>query len=162
MPVYEFYCDVCHTIFNFLSRRPAVDKRPPCPRCGKSELERQVSCFALSRGRTDEGEDGVANLDEAALEKAMATLAGEMQGIDENDPRQMARFMRRMAETTGMNLGQEMEEAMRRLEKGEDPEMIEEEMGELFADETLFTGKGITSLKRRLVPPAHDETLYPL
>jgi putative FmdB family regulatory protein len=163
MPVYEFYCSDCHTIFNFLSRRVNTDKRPACPRCSRPELERQVSRFAFSRGRTEEPEsEGMPDLDESRLEKAMMSLAGEMEGIDENDPRQMARFMRKFSAATGMNLGDGFQEAMRRLEAGEDPELIEQEMGDLFDGENPFPGQGMKRIRRKYVPPAHDETLYTL
>ncbi|AJE02716.1 FmdB family zinc ribbon protein [Geobacter pickeringii] len=162
MPVYEFYCRDCHTIFNFLSRRVNTDRHPSCPRCGRPDLERQVSHFAISRGQSEEPAEGVPDLDGEKLEKAMMGLAGEMEGMDENDPRAMARLMRRLQETTGMNLGTGFEEALRRLEAGEDPEKIEEQMGELFDEETLFTKEGIHGLKRKYTPPAHDDTLYTL
>ncbi len=164
MPVYEFYCADCHTIFNFLSRRVNIDKQPDCPKCRRPGLSRQVSRFAISRGQKEEpAADGMPDIDEARLEKAMMGLAGEMEGMDENDPRQMARFMRRLSDATGMNLGSGFEEAMRRLEAGEDPEKLEEEMGELFSDENmdnLFSREGIKGLKRKYTPPAHDDTLY--
>src|SRR5512145_2951909 len=132
MPVYEFYCPDCHTIFNFLSRRVNTGTHPDCPRCSRPGLERQVSNFAISKGRGDEAGDGMPDIDEARLEKALMGMAGEMEGIDENDPRQMARMMRRLSEATGMNLGSGFDEAIRRLESGEDPEKIEEEMGDIL------------------------------
>ncbi len=162
MPVYEFYCSDCHTIFNFLSRRVNTEKRPDCPRCGRPRLERQVSRFAYSKGREEEPVDGMPDLDESRMEKAMETLAGEMEGIDENDPRQMARFMRKFKDATGMDLGSGMEEAISRLEAGEDPERIEEEMGDLFDAENPFAGGGVKGLKRKFTPPAHDDKLYTL
>lgn len=162
MPVYEFYCSDCHVIFNFLSRRINTAKRPDCPKCGKSELERRVSFFAVSKGRKEEPVEGMPDMDEEKMEKAMIAMAGEMEGLDENDPRQMARFMRKFSDLTGMNLGSGAEEAMRRLEAGEDPEKIEEELGDIFdADNPLAEG-GVKGLKRRLIPPAHDDTLYSL
>ncbi len=162
MPVYEFYCIDCHTIFNFLSRRVNVDKRPACPRCGRPELDRRVSLFAVSKGRKEEPVDGMPDLDEEKLEKAMMGLAGEMEGIDENDPRQLARLMRRLKDATGLNLGEGMEEAIRRLEAGEDPETLEAEMGDLIDENNPFSVEGIKGLRRRVAPPAHDDTLYPL
>lgn len=162
MPVYEFYCADCHTIFNFLSRRVNTERRPDCPRCGRTGLERQVSHFAISRGRTEEPVEGMPDLDEEKMERAMMGLAGEMEGMDENDPRQMARFMRKLQEATGMSLGSGFEEAMRRLEGGEDPEKIEEEMGDLFDAENPFGREGIKGLRRKYTPPAHDDTLHVL
>ena len=162
MPVYEFYCRDCHTIFNFLSRRVNNDRRPECPRCGRPELERQVSAFAVSKGRTDEPAEGMPDLDEAKLEKAMQALAGEMANVNEEDPQQMARFMRRLTEATGLHLGGGMDEAIRRLEAGEDPEKIEAELGGVFDEENPFGVDRLKGLKRKYTPPAHDETLYPL
>ncbi len=162
MPVYEFYCGACHTIFNFIASRVNTEKRPDCPKCGRPQLERQVSLFAISRGRKEEPVEGMPELDEGQMERAMMSLAGEMGNLDEEDPRQMARFMRRFSEMTGMSLGEGMEEAMRRLEAGEDPEAIEEELGDVFDEENPFGREGIKGLRRKYVPPAHDETLYRL
>jgi hypothetical protein len=56
-----------------------------------------------------------------------------------------------------------MEEAIRRMEAGEDPEQIEEEMGDLLEEEDpLFTkgGSGLKALRRRIRPPSMDATLY--
>ena len=92
----------------------------------------------------------------------MMGLAGEMEGVDENDPRQMARVVRRLTEATGVAVGGEMEEALRRLERGEDPEKIEEELGDLLEGDNLFGKEGLKGLKRRLAPPVHDDTLYRL
>ncbi len=162
MPVYEFYCSECHRIFNFLSRQVNTEKRPDCPRCGRSELERRVSLFAISRGMEEETIQGMPDLDEEKMERAMMSLAGEMEGMDEDDPRQMAHMMRRLSESAGMDLGSGMEEAMRRLEAGEDPEKIEEEMGDLFDEENPFSREKIKGLRRKYVPPAQDEALYAL
>jgi putative FmdB family regulatory protein len=161
MPVYEFYCADCHTIFNFLSRRVNTEKRPDCPRCGRPGLERQVSFFAVSRGQKDEPSEELPDLDGAKLEKALQSLAGEMEGVSEDDPRQMARIMRKLSEATGMKLGSGMEEAISRLAAGEDPEAIEAELGELINGENPFAG-GIKGLKRKFTPPDHDDTLHVL
>lgn len=166
MPVYEFYCSQCHTVFNFLARTASPEKRPACPKCCKPELERKVSGFAISRGRKDEpSADGMPDIDEARLEKALMGMAGEMEGMDENDPRQMAKVMRRLSEATGMNLGSGFDEAISRLESGEDPEKIEADMGDLLGDdniENMFSKEGIKGLQRRYSPPSHDDTLYRL
>ncbi len=56
-----------------------------------------------------------------------------------------------------------MDEAIRRLEAGEDPESLEQEMDNLFDEsnmDALFGKGGLKGLKNRLSPPAHDDTLY--
>jgi putative FmdB family regulatory protein len=162
MPVYEFYCPDCHAIFTFLSRRVNKDKRPACPRCGRPELERQVSLFTVSSGQKDAPVDDMPELDEDRMERVMAALAGEMDRVDENDPRQMACFMRRFCEASGLDLGSEVEEAIRRLEAGEDPEKIGEDIVSLLDDECPVGRAAAKKLKRRFVAPERDETLYVL
>ena len=158
MPIYEFYCGDCHTIFNFLARTISK-KRPACPRCAKPGLERRASAFAISTGRTEETAPELGDLDEASLERAMSELAGDAERMDENDPKAVAAMMRKLVERTGMPLGDGMDEAIRRLESGEDPERIEEEIGDLLDTEPIERIRGLT---RRLRPPGVDATLYEL
>jgi hypothetical protein len=49
--------------------------------------------------------------------------------VDENDPKAMARMMRRMSELTGEKIDGEMEEIVRKLEEGADPEALEDALG---------------------------------
>lgn len=171
MPIYEFYCRDCHTVFNFFARRVNTATRPSCPRCGRPKLEREVSRFAVARGAREPaaagGEDDLPpGLDEAKLERVMAELEREADSLDEDDPRQAAQLMRKLHERTGMPLTGKMEEAMRRMEAGEDPDQIEQEMGDfLDGGETLpgtETGGRLRGLANRLRAPAVDETLYDL
>lgn len=169
MPIYEFYCSDCHTVFNFLSRSINTTKRPACPRCGRPELERRVSRFAISKGRSDtptpESEGLPAGMDESKMEQAMEELARDADGIDEENPQQMARMLRKLCESSGMPFGGKMEEAIRRLESGEDPDKIEEELGDFLDEEELFPGGGgggLRGLSHKRKPPRVDETLYDL
>jgi putative FmdB family regulatory protein len=169
MPIYEFYCVDCHTVYSFLSRSVNTTKRPECPRCGRPKLERRVSRFAISKGQTKppESDQAMPDLDESKMEQAMEQLAGEAEGMNEDDPRQMARMMRKLYEGAGLPLNEKMEEAVRRLEAGEDPEKIEDEMGD-FLDEDPLLGGGeggagagaLRGLSRKLKPPNVDETIY--
>ncbi len=161
MPVYEFYCADCHAIFNFFSRRVNTHKSPSCPRCSEPGLKKLVSNFAISRNLQEQS-DGMPELDESKMEQAMLALAGEMENMNEDDPKAMAKFMRRFSSMTGMDLGDGAEEALSRLEAGEDPDQIEAEMGDLFDGDNLFSQKKLKGLKKKYLPPEHDETLYSL
>jgi putative FmdB family regulatory protein len=163
MPIYEFYCRRCNTIYSFFSKTINTDKVPNCPRCKRLKLKRQMSIFASGSGRKDEAaDDGMPPIDEAKMEKAAAMLAGEADKINEDDPRQAAMLMRKLSDATGMNLGPGMEEALSRMERGEDPEKIEAEMGDILEGEEPFTFGD----KRKKGPskprPRIDETLYDL
>ena len=164
MPVYEFYCQQCNMIFNFLSTRVNTTTRPDCPKCGAKELERQVSKFAvIGKAREEDGDDPFNGMDESKMEQAMASLMSEAEGMNEDDPRQVAQLMRKFTDKTGIRLGDSMEEALGRMEQGEDPEQVEREMGDLLEGDDAFTFEG---LKKRVAgrkrPPVHDEKLYPL
>ncbi|MFV1965080.1 MAG: FmdB family zinc ribbon protein [Pirellulaceae bacterium] len=168
MPIYEFYCSDCHAIFNFFARSMHVSKRPGCPRCARPKLERKISRFAIGRGAANESDedDLPPGFDETKMEQAMEMLAREADGVDEDDPRQAGRMLRKLYEATGMGLDDRMEEAIRRMESGEDPDKIEEEMGDLFDEnEDPFSRDsegGLRGLAKKLRPPEVDETLYDL
>ncbi len=171
MPIYEFYCPHCHRLFNFLSRSVNTERVPLCPRCQGKDLARRVSAFAISKRRKEEpvrASGPGPDLDEARLERVMESMAGEMAGIDENDPRQGASFMRRMFEAAGVPVAGGMEEALRRMEAGEDPEKVEAEMGDVFDTDPFSAlgekdpgeaARGLAALRRRL-PPSLDPELH--
>lgn len=51
--------------------------------------------------------------------------------LDENDPRSVGRWMRRMSDELGEPMDDEFREVVDRLEAGEDPEAIEQSMPDL-------------------------------
>ena len=178
MPIYEFYCRHCHRVMSFLSRAVTTDKTPPCPHCGRSDLTRRASSFAISKGRKEEPRPEAPpgpGIDESRLEKAMESLAGDLDSLDENDPKQGASLMRRLFSATGMPIKGGMQEALKRMEAGEDPEKIEEEMGDVLeqdpfggllgdeegaSDKEPGAGKKGLGRLRRMLPPTHDPELY--
>ena len=164
MPIYEFFCDRCNTIFSFFSRTVNTTKVPACPRCGKSRLDRRMSSFAVTGRAREQDPAEDFPMDEQAMEKAMDLLAGEAGKLDEDDPRQAARLMRRFTEMTGMELGEGMQEALRRMEQGEDPDRIEDELADVLENEEPFmpAGRCRRAGSSRSRPPVRDETLYEL
>jgi len=170
MPIYEFYCPDCHTVFSFFSATVDTAARPACPKCGRPDLGRRPSRFAtLSAGRAEEGEadadDPFAGVDEARMERAMEELGAEFEGMGDDaepDPRQMSRLLRRFSEVTGLEAGPKLREMLDRLERGEDPEALEAEMGGDEGDDDL---SDFFALKKRLAGgraarPKVDETLH--
>jgi putative FmdB family regulatory protein len=164
MPIYEFYCKDCNTIFNFFSRTVNTKKKPKCPKCKKKTLSRQVSLFSFTGKAKEDSDIEDLPFDESKMEQAMKMLAGEADKIDEEDPRQAANLMRKLSDMTGLKLGQGMEEALSRMESGEDPEKLEAEMGDLLEDEDPFIlpGKKGKDVKAKRPAPLRDETLYDL
>ncbi len=123
-----------------------------------------MSAFAFTGKARETGDGEDLPFDEGKMEKAMQMLASEADRVNEDDPRQAAYLMRKLTDMTGMELGAGMEEALRRMERGEDPEQVEAEMGDLLEGEDPFMfsekkGKGETAAR---LAPMRDETLYDL
>ncbi len=163
MPIYEFFCPDCNTVFNFFAGRINTEKCPDCPKCGRQKIEKMMSSFAVIGQAKEESNDPFAGLDETKMERAFEGLMKETEHINEDDPRQMAALMRKFTDQTGISLGGNMEEAMARMEAGEDPDQIEREMGDLLEGDDAFSletvKKKVRSQKKL---PLHDEKLYEL
>ncbi len=161
MPIYEFFCFECNTVFKFLSRSVNTEKKPSCPRCKKDILERQVSVFATPGG-AKESDDPMENLpvDESKMESAMEKLVGEAENINEEDPRQAARLMQKFSAMTGLKYNDSIEEALSRMEAGEDMENIESQMGDSLDGEDPFIVQGKKGGSAARKPPQYDDTLY--
>ena len=168
MPIYEYYCADCHTLFSFLARSTSNQAEPACPRCKRQPLEKKLSRFAISKGRGESPSPSElgGGLDDDRMESAMMSMADKLESIDDQDPRAMATAMRELFQASGMEPNEAIQEAMRRMEAGADPDQIEEELGaELDASDLAdfsanSAGKGLGS--RRLEPPNVDPGLYDL
>lgn len=139
MPIYEFACPKCRKIFSFLSKRINPEGLPTCPKCGNKNLERVMSRFATPRGlkepsqTTEDDGPPLPDVDEARMERTMAEIERDMEYLDENNPRHMAHVMKKMKDALPPGLmPKELDVAIKRLEKGEDPEKIEEDMGDVL------------------------------
>jgi len=163
MPIYEFYCGKCNTLYNFYSRSVNTTKIPSCPKCKNVKLSRQMSVFAALTGKAgeDTDEDPLRGIDESKMEKAMMQLASEAEKIKDDDPKAAAQLMRKLSDTAGLKLGDGFEEALQRLEQGDDPDKIDQEMGDILSAEDPF-GEKKRSNKRASRKPRQDETLYDL
>ena len=161
MPIYEFFCRECNTIFNFYSSRINTSKIPACPKCSRP-LKKMLSSFATVGKAKEPADEGMPpGFDESKMERALGELAQEAEKMNEEDPKAMAHLMRRFSDKTGLVLNENMEQALSRLEAGEDPAQIEREMGDVFEGEDALpfefkqAGKNV---KQKV--PARDETLY--
>src|SRR5262249_20848015 len=98
MPIYEYECGGCRRRVSLLVRSFAADASPRCPRCGSSALSRLMSRFATVKS------------EDARLE----SLGDPSQygDLDENDPKSVARFMKRMGQEMGEDLGDDLDAAM--------------------------------------------------
>jgi putative FmdB family regulatory protein len=165
VPIFEFLCPACNRIYSFLSLSTTPSRQPVCPRCGAANLARVPSAFAVSAGkktREEKPKESGGAQDEASMarmEREMMRMTGELGEKDAEDPRAMARMMRRLAEVSGEKMTPTMEEMFRRLEAGEDPDSLEDELGpQLEAEMGEESGEGGDEGGA----PTRDEGLYSL
>ncbi len=119
MPIYEYRCLKCRRQVTIMVRSfsEAESVQPRCTHCGHTELARLVSRVAVVRSEE-------ARLDALADDSSLADL-------DENDPRSMARWMKKMSAEVGEDMGDEFHEVVDRLESGQSPEEVEAAMPDL-------------------------------
>ena len=139
MPIYEFACPKCRKIYSFLSKGVNPSHSPACPKCGNKKLEKQLSRFAMTKGLKEPSAGGAGegepmpDFDDPKIAAAMNELERDIDHLDEHNPKHMPHMMKKMKEAMPPGtLPKEMDDAIKRLEAGEDPEKIEEEMGDIF------------------------------
>lgn len=135
MPIYEYYCPDNHTIYQFYAKTLAQGQTTPkCPDNPAFRMQKKVSAFAITKGGSREEPAAPAGeasdpAEDARMDAAIDEMEKEFSSVDENDPKAMARMMRRMSEVSGEKLEGEMEEMVRKLEEGADPDSLEEMLG---------------------------------
>ena len=102
MPIYEYRCQGCGKRTSVFVRSMSTAVRAKCEHCGSSRLSRLISRVTVARSRG--GDDA---FDE-----------GMLAGVDENDPRSMARFARHMRDEMGEEMGPEFDQAIEQMEQG--------------------------------------------
>ncbi|MBI4012269.1 MAG: zinc ribbon domain-containing protein [Candidatus Rokubacteria bacterium] len=96
MPIYEYLCADCRRRVSLLVMRISDPGTPHCPRCGGERLTRLMSRFATIRSEDDR----------------LESLAdpGQLGDLDENDPRSVARWMKKMGGELGEDVGEDWDQ----------------------------------------------------
>ncbi len=108
MPIYEYQCHACHGRFQKLVRGFSDPVDLACPRCQSVDLKRLVSQVAQLHS-----------------DQAKAEMLGDdrmLAGLDENDPRSVAKWAKQLGQTIGEDAGADWNEMV--------DQMIEEELGD--------------------------------
>ena len=107
MPIYEYQCEKCRRTTSVLTTRVSEKVEAVCKHCGSVKLRRLMSRFAMPRSE----------------ESRMESLGdpSRMGDVDENDPKSVARMMKRMGSEMGDEFsGPEFDEAVEALENDGD------------------------------------------
>ncbi len=131
MPIYEYRCRQCGQKSSFLLLSIKSEFDPRCQHCGGTDLVRLVSRVAILKSE----EDRLESL-------ADPSKLGE---FDENDPKSLARWLKKFGREMGDELGpdfdEEIDRAMAEAEKAEAGEELSDEESDLsFSDYDYFPG----------------------
>jgi len=97
MPIFEFTCGACRKRFSALVGVVANPKPLACPRCGGTDLNKEVSRFSRVRSEDD----------------ALESLADESAyGDIENDPKAMRRWVKDMGKAMDEDMDEDLEQAL--------------------------------------------------
>jgi putative FmdB family regulatory protein len=130
MPIYEYRCTECgQKARKFWRTFSDIDERSlKCPRCGTYNFQRLISRVAVIRSEESRLE-GLAD-------------PSSLAGLDEDDPKSIARWMRKMSKQVGEEMPAEFDEVIDRLEAGQSPEEIEASMPEFSEGMGNMAGRG--------------------
>lgn len=118
MPVYNYRCQECRKKFEHRLTYAEYDTfLPICPACGSKNIQRIIHPVRVAT-------NDIARLSQMADPGNMAAL--------EDDPRRLGKMMKDMREQVGADdLPGEFDEVVDRLEKGQTPDEIENDLPEL-------------------------------
>jgi putative FmdB family regulatory protein len=152
MPVYEFYCEPCHTIFSFYSKTVRSSKdNPVCPRCS-GDLKKRVTGFSVleSSKRVRSLEDLPFN--QQRLTDGMKKFRAEHERIQDENPARAAGMMKNFSRWLGnVHLEEDKKRAMQRVLDSEGS------LEQKFCELESLAGEGD---EPQLDEPRRDEHLY--
>ena len=129
MPNYEFRCLNCRRRFEVFFTYQEYGSRPVvCPHCQSDQVQRKIGRIRVAR--SDE-----SRLENMADPSALAGL--------EDDPKALGRMMRQMSHEVGEEMGPEFDEVVGRLEAGQNPDQIEQDLPDLGGGEGPDMGMGM-------------------
>ena len=125
MPTYDFICNNCNQRFDvFLTFAEYGKKTVKCTHCKSKNVRRRMTKVRIAKS------------DDSRME----SMADEFSGFEnmDDDPKEMARVMKKMGREMGEELPPEFNEVVDRLESGQSPDEIESaipDLGNVGADD---------------------------
>ena len=125
MPTYDFICNKCNQRFDvFLTFAEYGKKKVSCTHCKSQNVRRRMTKVRIAKSD----------------DSRMSSMADDFAGFEsmDDDPKEMARMMKKMGNEMGDELPPEFNEVVDRLESGQSPDEIESaipELGDVGADD---------------------------
>jgi putative FmdB family regulatory protein len=127
MPIYEYICPNCNGRFQKLVQGFSDPIGLACPRCGSADVRRAISRVAIVKSE-DSRFESLAD-------------PSKLAGLDENDPRSIARWAKNLGKELGEEAGDDWDELV--------DQMMEEELNGEGEDE----GEGDVANGKRAKKP---------
>jgi putative FmdB family regulatory protein len=125
MPTYDYICNNCDQRFDvFMTFAEYGKKKISCSHCGSKKVRRKMTKVRIAKSE----------------ESRMEAMESDFSGIEnmDDDPKEMARMMKKMGNEMGEELPPEFNEVVDRLESGQSPDEIESaipDLGDVGADD---------------------------
>ena len=176
MPIYEFACPDCRTLFQFFSRRVNTETVPSCPKCGQP-LAKQISLFQAKSGNGDADPFGLAgdgcdddtagapdfDAGDERIAGALEEMGSKIDTMDDTDSAGAAKLMQEFSQKSGVKFNKDVNEALSRIASGEDADTVASQMGDALESANPFDtsgSKGGLGGGARPHPFTKDPTLY--
>ncbi len=115
MPTYDFICNTCEKRFEVFQTFSEYGKKTVhCTHCNSENVRRRMTKVRIAKSessRIETATDGLAGMEEIG-----------------DDPKALARMMKKMGNEMGEDIPTEFNEVVDRLEAGQTPEEIESAM----------------------------------
>jgi len=120
MPIYEYLCRECGKKSTYITLSVKAGLEPVCRKCGSRDVVKLVSRVSIARSE----------------DSRMESLAdpSKLAGVDENDPKSLARWMKKMGKEMGDETGEDFDESI--------DEAMEQAEGEGADDDDAGAGGG--------------------
>lgn len=125
MPTYDFVCNKCNQRFDVFLTFAEYDKtKVSCVHCKSKDVRRRMTKVRIAKSE----------------DSRMESMANDFAGFEtmDDDPKEMARMMKKMGNEMGEELPPEFNEVVDRLESGQSPDEIESaipDLGDVGADD---------------------------
>jgi len=123
MPTYDFICNNCQKRFEvFMTFNEYGKKAVHCAYCQSDNIRRRMTKVRIAKSE----------------ESRMESMADDFSGMDgiEDDPKALARMMKKMGSEMGEEMPSEFNDVVDRLEAGQSPEEIESALPDMGLDDS--------------------------
>lgn len=151
MPIYEFLCEECRTVFSFHSSGVDTSTVPCCPKCSNTAMKKQFSVFSTNRK--------AEQYDETKVLEGFDRL---IDGVEEEKAENIAGRLLDFAETSGIKFNTQTENDLAEYMAGDKTELLKTKFDSQIELDSSSFSKGEVFVQKEGRSYLLDEKLYDL